>query len=537
MKPINSQLIIPSNQVQDYLENGIKTLSILIEETYGPLGKNILFNNKNNLSPTLNKNGSKIVRELRTRNKIQNLIFLLLQDSFQKVNNLSADGTKTFFLISSYIILKGFKQIIQNSDRIEISLGIKKTINYALSLLNDKSQPIISENFWDQILDRYLPNEKNISNLFKEAYKKVGKSGQIIIKDEPGEGNSLTIQRGMQIHRGYSSPYFVTDTKKMTINFESPYILLSNQKINLEDGVLLKILEQLIYEKRPFLIVSTDIDEAALSTLILNKANGILDVAYIKIPEDFSSQKVLLEDLALYTNAKLIRFERDWRNLKYSDLGQAEKVLSTKTKTIFWAEKNLQQDFLEKKCQELKQQMLMSDSDYENEKREERRKNFAGSNAFINIGGITDLETSDLKSRAELGLVGAKSCLYEGVLAGGGTTFIQLGEDIENWSRSNLYGNSLAGSKLVVNGLLTPIQMLLKSQAQKGTKSIISKNISIIDNLRRSKNLYISYDINQNEIKGMIDSGIIDSFKSIKIGLQTCRSLVSSILFIANLIV
>ncbi len=535
MKPINSQLIVHSNEVQVYLESGITILSRLIEETYGPFGKNILFDEKNSLSPELLKNGSKITRKLRTKNQIENLIFLLLEDSFQKVNNLSADGTKTFFLISSYIILKGFKNIVQNSERVEIIAGIKKTINYSLRLLNDKSQPINSKKFWNQIIDSYLPNEQNISNLFKEAYEKVGKSGQIIIKDEPGDKNTLTIQRGMQIQRGYFSPYFITDTKKMVANFDKPYILISSQKINLNDGILIKILEQLIYEKRPFIIISTDIEESTLSTLILNKVNGILDLAYIKIPEDFNYQKVLLEDLALYTNAKLIKFDRDWRNLKYSDLGQAQKVVLTKTKTMIWAETNLQENIIEKKCQELKQQILLSDSDYENEKKEERRKNFNGTNAFINIGGITDLETLDLKMRCNIGLIGAKSCLYEGILPGGGTSFVQINEEIENWSRTNLYGNSLSGSKIVSSALLTPIQMLLKSQNEINT--ITSNNFKILDEIKNNENFYVSYDIRNSKLKDMYKSGIIDSFKSVKISLQTAKSLTSSVLSIASLVI
>lgn len=535
MKSINSQLIINSTEVQTYLESGIKILSKLIEETYGPLGKNILFDEKKSLSPELLKNGSKITRKLRTKNEIENLIFLLLEDSFQKINNLSADGTKTFFLISSFIILKGFKNIIQNSERVEFINGIKKTINYSLLLLNDKSQPINSQTFWNQILDSYLPKEQNISSLFKQAYEKVGKSGQIIIKDEPGDKNTLTIQRGMQIQRGYFSPYFITDTKKMVVNFDRPYILISNQKINLNDGVLIRILEQLIYEKRPFLIISSDIEESALSTLILNKVNGILDIAYIKLPEDFNYQKVLLEDIALYTNAKLLKLERDWRNLKCSDLGQAQKVILTKTKTMIWAENNLQENIIDKKCQELKQQILLSDSEYENEKKEERRKNFKGTNAFINVGGITDFETLDLKMRCNIGFIGAKSCLYEGILPGGGTSFVQINEEIENWSRTNLYGNSLSGSKVVLKALLTPIQLLLKSQIEKST--IASNKFKILDEITKNENFYVSYDIKKNNLIDMYESGIIDSFKSVKISLQTAKSLTSSILSIANLII
>lgn len=528
------QIIISSNEVQRYLEDGIEILGRLLQETYGPLGKNILFDEKKKLGPDLFKNGSKITRLLRTKNEKENLIFLLLEDSFQKINSLSGDGTKTFFLITSFIILRGFKNLIQNNDRAEISAGIKKTINYAIQTLTDKSQPISSTNFWNKILERYLPNENNISSMFQEAYGKVGKFGQITIQDEVGVTNQLIIQRGMQIPRGYFSPYFITDSQKMSVHFDKPFLLITSLKISLEDGILLQILEQLIYEKRPCLIISSDIEEAALSTLILNKINGVLDLAYIKIPEDFNSQKVILEDLAFYTNAKLIKSEREWRNLKYSDLGVAEKITITKTKTTVWATTRLDEDAIEKKCQELKQQILLSDSDYENEKKEERRKNFQGSHAFITIGGLTELETKNLKWRSELGFTGAKSCLYEGVLPAGGTSLVHLTEEVETWSRINLYGSSLAGSKIVINALLSPVKILINSKNQ--TTNLLPTTSQLFERLKKGNSFYTSYNLSTDEVTDMFESGLIDSFKSLKISLQTCKSLTTSILSIAKLI-
>ena len=339
----------------------------------------------------------------------------------------------------------------------------------------------------------------------------------------------------MQISRGYFSPYFMTDTKKMTVQFENPYILVSLQKITLDDGYFIRLLEPIIYEKKPLIIVSSDIDEQALSTLILNKINGILDIAYIKIPQTFLYDKTVLEDLALYTNAKLIISSRDWKSMQRSDLGQVNKILLTKTKSIFWAKSGLQEELIEKKCQDLKQQILFSDSDYENEKREDRRRNFTGANAIIEIGGITDLESSDLRSRTEIGLLGARACLYEGVLPGGGLSFLQLTEELENWSRSNLYGNSISGSKLVINSLIKPIQTLMEQQIDKNT--LIPQSLSKLEKIKKIQDLYSSYDIKQNKIKNIVDSGILDSFKSIRIGLQTAASLTYSILSIANIII
>ena len=535
MKKISNNAIIPSDSVQLYLEETITKIGFLLEETYGPYGKNIIFDKKETLNPELFKNGSRIIRNLRTTNQVENLIFLMLEDSFQKINNVSGDGTKTFFLILSYLVLNGFKTILQNTYSLETKLGITKTINYALKVLNDRALPITTKEFWNKVIERYIPQDDNLVEIFSETFEKIGKTGQIKITTETGKKSNLMLERGMQISRGYFSPYFMTDTKRMIVEFNNPYLLISSQKITLDDGYLINLLEPIIYEKKPLLIVSSDIDEQALSTLILNKINGILDIAYIKVPQTFLYDKTVLEDLALYTNAKLITSKRDWKMLKRSDLGQIDKILLTKTKSIFWAKSTLQQELIEKKCQDLKQQILFGDSDYENEKREDRRKNFSGANAVVEIGGVTDLETNDLRARTEIGLLGAKACLYEGVLPGGGVSFVQLTEELENWSRSNLYGSALSGSKLVINSLVKPIQTLMEQQ--KDSSSIIPKSLRNLDRVKNLNDLYTTYDIKQNKFLNIVDSGIIDSFKSIRISLQTASSLTYSILSIANIII
>lgn len=535
MKKKQTHAIVPSDSVQLYLENSIKKIGLLLEETYGPSGKNIIFDKKEASNPELFKNGSRIIRNLRTNNQIENLIFLMLEDSFQKINSVSGDGTKTFFLILSYLVLNGFKTIIQNTYSLETKLGITKTINYALKILNDKTLPISTKKFWNKVIERYIPNDDNLVEIFTEAFDKIGKTGQLKITTETGKKSNLILERGMQISRGYFSPYFMTDTQKMIVEFNNPYVLISSQKINLDDGSLINLLEPIIYEKKPLLIISSDIDEQALSTLILNKINGILDIAYIKVPQNFLYDKTVLEDLALYTDAKLINSARDWKLLQRSDLGQVDKVLVTKTKSIFWAKTGAQESAIEKKCNDLKQQILFSDSDYENEKREDRRRNFSGSNAIIEIGGITDLETTDLRARTEIGLVGARACLYEGVLPGGGLSFVQLTEELENWSRSNLYGNAMSGSKLVINSLVKPIQTLMLQQ--KDSTQLIPKSLINLERIKNSNDLYSSYDIKQNKLVSITESGILDSFKSVRISLQTASSLTYSILSIASIII
>jgi len=535
VKTTHKQYIISSEHVPSHIENGIKKLGVLIEETYGPFGKNLLLDSKKSNNPELLKSGSRIIRNLQTSDPVQNLILLLIEDSFQKINTTSGDGTKTFFLITSYLILKGFKYIIQNSYASETKMGITKTITYALNILQDKSISITNRELWNKIIERYIPSDDNLRNIFKEAFEKIGKSGDLKINTESGKSTNLRIERGIQFNAGFFSPYFVTNTEKMEVNFENPYILVTLQSISLEDGVLLKILEPIIYEKRSLLIVSPDIDEQALSTLILNKVNGILDVAFIKVPQIFNSDKTIFEDLALYTKAKCIKTFRDWKAVTRSDLGQAEKILITKTKTICWSKFVSQELIIQKKCQELKQQILISVSDYENEKRENRRKNLSGATAIINVGGVTDFETMDRRARTEIGLTGARACLYEGVLPGGGYSFIHLSEEVENWSRSNFYNESLTGSQLVIKSLIRPIQVLLTQESNK--TNIISKYFTSIDQIKKINDIYMSYDIKNHKIVNIFESGIMDSFKTVRLSFQTALSLTYSILSIATMIV
>lgn len=530
----HKQSIIKYDNVQSCIEKSLKELSVLIEETYGPSGKNILLDTKKINNPEILKNGSKIIKNLRTANSAENLIFLILEDSFQKINSTSGDGTKTFFLITSNLILNSFKYIIQNSYDLETKLAITKTINYALTLLSDKSVPIKNKEFWDRVIQRYIPLDDNLQSIFKTAFEKVSKTGDIKIKTDINQKTELFIENGLQINRGFFSPYFATDSEKMIIDFENCYVLITSQKITLEDSCFLNLLEPIIYEKRPLVIFSSDIDEPALSSLILNKVNGIIDIAYIKIPQNFANDKSIFEDIALYTNGKFINTVRDWKSLKCADLGKANKIIITKTKTTILCNSEIQEQNIQKKCNELKQQILNTNSDYENEKIESRRKNLIGASAIINISGTTELEMLNRRSRAEIGLTGAKACLYEGVLPGGGFSLIHLNEEIENWSRSNFYGDSLVGSNLVIKSLIKPIQVLLNQENSKDR--IIPKYLTSIEEIKKINNNLITYDLKNHKAISIYESNILDSFKSIRLALQTSASLTYSILSIATII-
>jgi chaperonin GroEL len=527
--------ILQSQEVQKNIKQSLFCLERLVEKSYGPLGKNIIVDGIKLENPDLLNNGSSLISCLRTSNQVDNLIFLMIEDAFKKISNVSGDGTKTFFILISYLILNGFRYTIQDTSALEIKLAITKTLDYAMLLLNERSLSIESKNTWKKVIHRFIPNEDNLQSLFEQAFEEIGKSGQLKVETETGKKSYLTLERGMQVSRGFFSPYFVTDTEKMVVDFNNPYILLTTQKINIKDGILLDLLEPIIYQKRPIVLISPEIDDETLSTLILNKINGIVDIAYIKIPQNFNYDRTIFEDLALYTKSKLINFAYEWKTIKLKDLGQVDKVIISKNKTIFCSKSLDEQESIKRKCQELKEQILHSDSEYDNEKRENRRKNLSGSRAIITIGGITELETTNRRLRSEKGLTSAKSCLYEGIIPGNGFSLLYLTEELENWARSNLYNDYINGANLVIKALLKPFQLLIEQGST--YQGIIPRYLKQISEIKKLNNNNLIYDKKSNEIMNFIEAENIDSFKTIKIGLQTASSLTYSILSIANIII
>nr|YP_009550825.1 60-kDa chaperonin [Eustigmatophyceae sp. Mont 10/10-1w]QAA11755.1 60-kDa chaperonin [Eustigmatophyceae sp. Mont 10/10-1w] len=536
MKSYLAGKVIQFNEVQNHLIDGIKLIYRLINETYGPIGKNILIDSTKTTNLELCNKGSRVVSQLKTRDKNKNLVILLLQDSFQKINNVSGDGSKTFFLITSSVILNGFKHIANRVDTSQINIGIQQTLDYSLILLSEKAEPIQNKDVWYKTISQFMPNEDNINSMIKQIFENIGKAGRIKLDLTPGYRTSVEIEHGLQINRGYFSPYFVTDSNKMLIEFQNPYILISKQKISLEESQLVRILELLIHTKRPLIIFSPEIEEEALSTLILNKINGIIDLAYVKIPILFGSDRNTLEDLSVYTGAKIISNYTQWKLFTLNNLGEAKRVLITKTKTAIWSDNPINNKLINERSKFIKNQLISTNSIYENEKLEDRYKNFNTSNAILKIGGVTDLETEELKSRVENGLVQLKGCLYDGILPGGVINYALINEEVENWSRANLYGEGLIGSKLVINSFLKPFQALLNQERLR--KGLFS-NVSSDD---KSNEIYRQKIIDYQSVKKSINEFIteknnIESFKNIKIQIQTTSSLSQSILSIGHFII
>lgn len=532
-KSINQ--IIKFSKVQTDLSEGIKLVYNLIYHTYGPNGRNIVIDSTKRNNLELCKQGSKIVSKLNFRDKKKNLVMLLMQDSFQKINSVSGDGSKTFFLITSSLILNGFKYRTNPIDLFDINTGIQRTLEYSLNLLSETTKPIQNVKNWEKAIFQFIPSDENINSIVKEVFKKIGKSGRIRLDSKPGYPTSVEIEHGLQLNKGYFSPYFINNTEKLIVEFDNPYILLSKQKLSMDQNQLIKMLELLVHTKRPLLIISTDLDNDVLSTLILNKINSILEVAYIKLPVIFGSDSNIFDDLAIYTGAKLINNYTDLRLFSINDFGQAKKIVITKAKTTIWAENESKNNLIKERSNLIKTQILSTKSTYENEKLEERYKNFNAANAIIKIGGITDIETQELLSRVETGLIQVKNCLYEGILNGSVLNYALITENIENWSRINLKGNTKLGSQLVIKAFLNPLQALSDQTYPINNFSSLSSDFLSLEQLNKLQS------VDHKTIKRKIDKYFqeenIQPFKNVKTELKTSASLTNSLLSIGHFVI
>lgn len=529
--------IINSEMSLDILIQGVNKILQLVKLTYGSKGKNILLDKEESEIPILSKQISTITKSISFQDKIKNIPILFTQESLAKIDKVGGnDALPSSFLISYSLLMNSLQNNYRKFYNLEFKNGIKKSFNYLIYLLNEISQPLITKNQLTTLITASVLKDKEISSLLVNAFEKIGKNGLIEIQESNSTITSLETQEGLKITRGYFSPYFVTNLNDMTIELENPYILITNEKVTFEEFNILEILEEIINLKASLLILSPDINEDVLSTLILNKINGILDLVYVKVPKGILSENNLLEDAAFYTKANFLRKEiNKVKFISLNDLGQAKKIIITKTNTLILRDNIVDQISLETRCSELRKQLVLTDSDYEKEKLEDRIKSFYGVNALIKVGAQTDLELAELTYRIENAIKTTKSCFYNGLLPGGGISFIHIQDDLESWVKLNLKDFELMGGNFLVKAIEEPFKLLYK-QATKN-QNYISKNSGIFDKIKRSKNYDLAYDFEKEQLASMYEVKSFDSVKNLTFGLQTFSSLVQMILTIEKIIV
>ena len=512
--------LIFGHEARVELLNGVEQLTNAVKSTLGPKGRTVVIE-KSFGGPSVTKDGVTVAKVIELEDPIQNAGAQMVKEAASKTNDEAGDGTSTATVLAHAILKEGFKKIANGANPIELKRGIDKTVTSVVHYLKDESRPVSGNAEIAQVGTISSNNDSSIGAMIAEAMDKVGQNGVITVEEGKTSETELDVVEGMRFDRGFASPYFVTNAEKMTVELDSPFILLYDKKIsNMKD--ILPLLEQSMQMDRPMLIIAEDVEGEALSTLVVNKVRGTLKVATVKAPGFGAKRIEHLEDLAVLIGATVIN---DKVGLSLEDatlehLGTAEKVTITKDHTTIvngFGESELVQD----RINNIASQMESTDSEYEKEKLQERLAKLSGGVAVIRIGAASEIEMKEKKDRLDDALNATKAAVEEGIIAGGGTILrgYQHFED-------DIYENEdqILGRDIVVKACKAPFNAILEN-AGLNAEVVWNKIVTIGDGTRSG------YDVRTETIlEDMVDAGIVDPVKVTRIALEKAASVAGTML-------
>lgn len=503
------------------LEKGMEIMVEAVSVTLGPKGRNVVLE-KSYGSPQIVNDGVTIAKEIQLPDHIENTGVSLIRQAASKTNDVAGDGTTTATVLAYAMVKEGLKNVAAGANPISIKLGMEKAVQYLVTQINEFAQPVEDIQSIQQVAAISAGNDEIIGSLVADALAKVGKEGVLSLEEGKGILTELEITEGMKLEKGFISPYFITNPEKLEISYENPYILLTDKRITLVQQDLLPILEQITKTKRPLLILAEDVEKEALATLILNKLRGILNVVAVRAPGFGDLRKQILEDIAILTGGTLITQDAGLTldNLQLELLGKARRIIVTKdTTTIVSDGQSL--NTINIRCEQLRKQVNIVETDYEKEKLQDRIAKLSGGIAVIRVGAVTETEMKDKKLRLEDAINATKAAVEEGIVPGGGATFAHLSENLLTWAKNNLKEDELVGAMIISKAILAPLRRISENAGING--AVIIEKV-------QSQDFEIGYNAANNTFKNMYQEGIVDPAKVTRSGLQNAASIASMIL-------
>ena len=439
------------------LVEGVNKLADTVKVTLGPKGRNVVLD-KSFGAPLITNDGVTIAKEIELEDKFENMGARLVKEVSTKTNDVAGDGTTTATVLAQSMIKEGVKNVAAGADPMAIKRGIDKAVKSAVEGLKGISSEVNGKEDIARVASISANNEE-VGNLIAEAMEKVSKDGVITIEESKTSNTELNVVEGMQFDKGYLSPYMATDTEKMEAILDNPYILLTDKKIsNIQE--ILPLLESLMQESGKLLIVCDDMEGEALSTLILNKLRGVLNVVAVKAPGFGDKRKAMLEDIAVLTGAEVITSDLglELKDTTIEQLGRAKQVKVQKENTIIVDGAGDKQQIADRVGQ-IKAQINETKSDYDKEQLQERLAKIAGGVAVIGVGAATEVEMKDKKLRIEDALSATKAAVEEGIVSGGGTALLNVIPEVEKLVNS-LEGGEQLGAKIVLKALEEPAKQI-----------------------------------------------------------------------------
>ncbi len=505
------------------LEAGANKLADAVKVTLGPRGRNVLLDKKFG-SPTVTKDGVTVAKEIEIDDPFENLGAQLLREVASKTNDVSGDGTTTATVLAQAMLREGMKHVTAGANPMFLKKGIEKAVEHVVEQIKKVAKKVETSEATAQVAAISANNDEFIGKIVADAMERVGKDGVITVEESKTMATELEHVEGMQFDKGYISPYFVTDSEKMEAVFSNPYILICEKKISAVAD-LLPILEKLVKMQRPLVIIAEDLEGEALATLVVNKLRGTVQAAAVKAPGFGDRRKEMLKDIAILTGGQVVSDELGHKldKIGLESLGQASKVKITKDETTIVEGKGSEAD-LKGRIDQIKRAVEETDSEYDREKLQERLAKLVGGVAVIRVGAATETELKEKKHRIEDALSATRAAVEEGIVAGGGSTFIHL---LPKLAEVKLEGDAALGLDIVKKALESPLKTIASNAGVEG--SVVVEKV---------KELKPGHGFNAltGEYVDMIKAGIVDPAKVTRTALQNAASIAAMVLTTETLV-
>jgi|TARA_R110002051_G_scaffold3036_1_gene16214 chaperonin GroEL len=504
---------------RDGLKRGVDALANAVKVTLGPKGRNVIIS-KSFGAPNITKDGVTVAKEIELADPLENMGAQMVKEVASKTNDLAGDGTTTATVLAQAIVKEGLKNVAAGANPMDLKRGIDKAVEAIVEDLAKQTKKVgDSSEKIKQVAAISSNNDETIGDLIAQAFGKVGKEGVITVEEAKGTDTYVDVVEGMQFDRGYLSPYFVTDSEKMTADLENPYILLYDKKISsMKD--LLPVLEPVAQSGKPLLIIAEDVDGEALATLVVNKLRGSLKIAAVKAPGFGDRRKAMLEDIAILTGGTVIAEERGFtmENATLDMLGTCEKITIDKDNTTI-VNGSGDPKTIKTRVNQIKSQIESTTSDYDKEKLQERLAKLAGGVAVLYVGAASEVEMKEKKDRVDDALHATRAAVEEGIVAGGGVALVRAKSVLAKIKTEN--ADEETGVQIVARAIESPLRTIVENAGGEGSV--------VVAKVLEGKGDF-GYDAKSEKYVDMIKAGIIDPKKVTRIALENAASVAGMIL-------
>ena len=501
-------------EARDLLKKGVDALADAVKITLGPKGRNVIID-KPYGAPQITKDGVTVAKEIELEDKFQNMGAQLVKEVASKTNDDAGDGTTTATILAQSIIGVGLKNVTAGANPMDLKRGIDKAVKKVIESIRAQSTDVGDDLKKIENIAKISANgDETIGRLIAEAMEKVSKEGVITVEEAKGTDTYVDVVEGMQFDRGYISPYFVTDTEKMEVQFESPLILIHDKKIStLKD--MLPILEKAVETGKPLLIIAEDIDSEALTTLVVNRLRGSLKIAAVKAPGFGDRRKEMLEDIAILTGGVVISEEKGLalENATLEMLGSAEKITIDKDNTTIVNGAG-DKDGIDNRVSQIRAQIEKTTSDYDREKLQERLAKLAGGVAVLYVGAASEVEMKEKKDRVEDALSATRAAVEEGTVPGGGVAYIRAIAVLEDLKGDN--DDETTGIEIIKRAIEEPLRQIIANSGKEG--AVIVQKV-------REGSADFGYNARTEKFENLYETGVIDPAKVTRVALENAASI------------